>query len=141
MSMAQKGDKVKVDYTGKLQSGKVFVTSNDRDPVEFKIGEGKILPAFEESVVGMAIGEKKKITLSPEKAFGPKKQKLIFNVKRNAFSDDTPDVGKRFGVRMEDGNNLEAVVVRTDNEVVTLDANHPLAGETLTFDVQLLEIA
>jgi FKBP-type peptidyl-prolyl cis-trans isomerase 2 len=140
MNMAQKGDRVKVDYTGKLQNGEVFVTSNNRPPVQFKIGEGKILPAFEEGVIGMSIGEKKTITVPPEKAFGSKKQDLIVNVGRSTFMDATPEIGKKFGLRMDDGNSYEAVIVRADKELVTLDANHPLAGETLTFDVQLLEI-
>lgn len=140
MNMAQKGDRVKVDYTGKLENGEVFVTSNDSDPVKFNIGDGKILPAFEEGIIGMSIGEKKTITVPPEKAFGFKKQDLIVNVGRSTFKNTTPEIGKKFGLQMKDGKNFEAVVVRTEKEMVTMDANHPLAGETLKFDVQLLEI-
>lgn len=141
MSIAQKGDKVTVEYNGKLQSGKIFGTSNDRAPLQFVIGGGQLLPAFEEGVIGMSIGERKTITIPPEKAFGPKKQDLIVDIGRSIFKDITPEFGKRYELRMEDGSSLKAVVVRVDKEIVTMDANHPLAGETLTFDVQLLEIA
>jgi peptidylprolyl isomerase len=110
------------------------------EPLQFEIGEGKLLPAFEDGIIGMSIGEKKTIILPPEQAFGPRKQRLIVNIGRSIFNNVTPKIGKRFGLRMEDGSSLEAVVVEIDKDLVTMDANHPLAGEELTFDVQLLEI-
>jgi peptidylprolyl isomerase len=137
---AQEGDTVRIDYTGRLQDGKVFGTSKGREPVEFVIGRGEILGALEDGLIGMSIGETKTITIPEERAFGPRKQDLIVAVGRISFQETTPEIGERYDIRMKDGRHMEGLVLWVDNDKVTMDANHPLAGKALTFDIELLEI-
>jgi len=141
MSTAEEGDKVKVDYTVKLQNGRVFGTSKGREPVEFKIGRGEVLGAVENAVIGMSIGETKTISVPREQAYGPRKQELVVTVGRSSFRDVTPEVGERYCLEMKDGRVFEGVVLWADDEKVTMDGNHPLAGKALTFDIELLEIS
>jgi peptidylprolyl isomerase len=140
MNVAQEGDRVKLGYTGKLENGKVFETSQVGGPAQFTVGSGEVFPALERAIVGMSVGETKTITVPQEQAFGQKKEELIVNVPRTSFIDATPEIGSKHRLRMSDGKIMETVVLRVDEEKVALDANHPLAGNALTFDIQLLEI-
>jgi FKBP-type peptidyl-prolyl cis-trans isomerase 2 len=142
MTQAQPGDTVQVHYTGRRQDGRIFASTKGGEPVEVKIGEGKLMPGFEEGVIGMKVGERKSIKVPPEQAHGPWVPELLFDIDKKDFPGHiAPDVGKRLHVRHEDGSVLEVVITAVDEKSVSLDANHPLAGETLDFDIQLLGVA
>ena len=141
MSKAQNGQIVKVHYTGKLEDGTVFDTSDGRDPLQFTLGGGQIIPGFEEGVIGMQPGESKTITISADEAYGPHHDELVLEVERNQFPPHLePKVGQQLELHQEDGRTIDVIVTDASQESVTLDANHPLAGQDLVFDVQLVEI-
>lgn len=136
------GDIVKVHYTGKLQNGDVFDTSESRGPIEFKIGDKTIIPGFEKAIVGMKKGEKKTITIPSDKAYGPRMNDLISDVEKSHFPPDIkPEVGLQLELKQPEGATILVTVTNVSGDVVTLDANHPLAGKDLIFDIELLEIA
>ena len=142
MAQAKTGDTVKVHYTGKLDDGTVFDTSADREPLEFKIGEGQLIPDFEQAVVGMNAGESKTIQIPSDNAYGPHHEEMIMVVDRKEFPQDLePKVDQRLQVRQPDGQEFVVTVTAVSETNVTLDGNHPLAGKDLTFDIQLAEIA
>lgn len=142
MSQAKDGDEIKVHYTGKLDDGTVFDSSQDRQPLEFKIGSGSVIPGFEQGVVGMETGGTKIITIPPEEAYGPRREELVVDVKDSDFPEHiTPSVGQRLQISQPDGNVANVMITNIKEEKVTLDANHPLAGQTLTFDIKLVAIA
>jgi peptidylprolyl isomerase len=142
MSQAKDGDTVKIHYTGKLENGTVFDTSKDRQPLEFAVGNGKIIPGFEKAIIGMGVGDTKTITVQPEEAYGPSRKELIMDIKKTDLPEDiTPAIGKQLQIRQKDGNPIEITITDMDEDTVTLDANHPLAGNTLVFEVELVEIA
>jgi peptidylprolyl isomerase len=142
MPEAKSGDKVKVHYTGKLEDNTVFDSSKDRPPLEFTIGSGSIIPGFENAVIGMQTGESKTFTIPPDEAYGQPRDELKMEVKKSDFPDDiTPEVGQQLQMKRADGNVINVVVAEMEDDKVTLDANHPLAGKTLTFDIELVEIA
>ena len=141
MSKAKDGDTVKVHYTGKLDNGEVFDTSRERDPFEFKIGGQAVIPGFEKGVVGMGVGDTKTIEISPEDAYGEKKEELVVEVQKSELPEDiTPSVGQRLQIKQQDGNPIVVTITDMNEDNITLDANHPLAGYTLFFDVELVEI-
>lgn len=141
MSTAGQGDTVTVEYTGKLDDGTVFDTSEDRGPISFTIGDEEVIPGFQQAVVGMEAGETKSATLPPEEAYGPRSEERVFSVERSELPDDLdPDVGDRLEVQSRDGQSFPAVVAEVEESNVTIDANHPLAGEELTFEIELKEI-
>ena len=142
MSKAKDGDKVKVHYTGQLENGDVFDSSKQRDPLEFVIGSGNVLPGFENGIIDMEVGDSKRITISPEEGYGEKREELVVTVMRNEFPDHiTPAVGQQLQIKQEKGDILNVNITALDEESITLDANHPLAGHTLLFEVELMEIA
>jgi FKBP-type peptidyl-prolyl cis-trans isomerase 2 len=142
MSAAKKGDTVKVNYTGKLDDGTVFDSSEGRDPLEFKIGAGQLIPGFDAAVVDMAPGETKTVTVPPEEAYGPYHEQMVVQANRSQFPEGVePEVGQQFESRSEDGQNFLVTVTEIDGDKITLDANHPLAGKELTFDIELVEVA
>lgn len=141
MSKAKDGDTVKVHYTGKLNNGEVFDTSKEREPFEFKIGGQAVIPGFEKGVVGMGVGDTKTIEISPEDAYGEKKEELVVEVQKSELPEDiTPSVGQRLQIKQQDGNPIVVTITDMNEDNITLDANHPLAGYTLFFDVELVEI-
>jgi peptidylprolyl isomerase len=141
MAQAKKGDTVKIHYTGRLGDEEVFDSSANREPLEFRLGEGKIIPGFEEAVVGMAPGESKTVKISPDKAYGPHRKELVADVERSRVPDNLKlDVGRHVQIRQPNGGVIQAKVTSISESKVTLDANHPLAGKELTFDVKLVEI-
>ena len=149
MAQAKEGDKVVVHYTGMLESGEVFDSSMctedecscDSGPLEFTIGMNEVIPGFEKSVIGMSPGESKTVNIPVEEAYGHRNDQLIGVVERSQIPPDTtPEVGTRFEVTQEDGQEFPVVVTEVTDTHVTLDANHPLAGRNLIFDIQLLEI-
>ena len=141
MAQAKTGDTVKVHYTGKLDDGTVFDTSADREPLQFTIGEGQIIPDFEQAIVGMNLGESKTIQIPSENAYGPHQKEMVMVVDRKEFPDDLkPEVDQRLQVRQPDGQSFAVTVTDVSESKVTLDGNHLLAGKDLTFDIQLAGI-
>jgi peptidylprolyl isomerase len=142
MSQARNGDTVKVCFTGRLENGEVFGKSEDESPLEFTLGSGGLIPGVERGIVGMEVGEKKTITVPPEQAYGPKREELVVEVEKSDLPEHvSPTIGKRFRIRQSDGDDFHVIVADISQDTVTLDANHPLAGVTLFFDLELVEIA
>lgn len=142
MEEAGSGDTVRVDYTGKLTDGTVFDSSSGKDPLRFTIGEGEVISGFEEAVVGMNPGEEKTATIAADEAYGPRREEMIFDVERSQFPEDLdPEVGERLQVKQDTGESFEVTVADVAESTVKLDANHPLAGQDLTFDIELREIS
>jgi len=141
MAEAKLGDTVKIHFTGKLQDETVIETSKDRDPLEFKIGDGNVIPGLEQGVIGMAAGDKKTIAISPQDAFGEPQEDLVVDINKSEFPKDVElAVGAYLNIESSDGKEFKAKVVEIKEDTVTLDANHPLAGVTINYDVELLEI-
>jgi peptidylprolyl isomerase len=141
MAQAKNGDTVKVHYTGKLDDNSVFDTSADREPLEFTIGDGRLIPDFEQAVIGMSPGESKTIQVPSANAYGPHHEEMVMVVDRKDFPPDLePKVDQRLEVRQQDGQVFAVTVTDVSEAKVTLDGNHPLAGKDLTFDIQLAEI-
>jgi FKBP-type peptidyl-prolyl cis-trans isomerase 2 len=140
MSQAKNGDTVRLHYTGRLDDGSVFDSSRDRDPLEFTIGEGQVIPGFEAAVNGMAPGEEKQVTIPSDEAYGPRRDDLLMPVSRSQIPEHIePTVGQQ--LQMSQGGQTFVVrIADISDEAVVLDANHPLAGMDLTFDLELVEI-
>jgi peptidylprolyl isomerase len=141
MAKAKNGDTVKVHYTGKLEDGTVFDSSESRKPLEFTIGQGAVIPGFEQAVVGMSPGESKTEKVSADRAFGPYREDLVVDIDRERIPGEVdPKAGQRLQVQKNDGGITEVLVTGVTESKVTLDANHPLARNDLVFDIQLVEI-
>jgi FKBP-type peptidyl-prolyl cis-trans isomerase 2 len=141
VTRAKSGDTVKVHYTGKLSDDTVFDSSANQEPLEFTIGSGQIIPGFERAVVGMQPGESRTASISTEQAYGPHQDELLITVERSQFpADMIPEVGQQVQIRLAEGQAAVATIADVSDSEVTLDANHPLAGEDLTFDIELVEI-
>jgi peptidylprolyl isomerase len=142
MSTAKTGDTVKVHYTGRLDDDTVFDTSRGKTPLQFTIGEGNLIEGFEKGLIGMEVGEKKNLVIPPEEAYGQNDEKLTTKVSRSHLPDSVqPAIGMQLQVKQKDGSIFVVWITGMDEETVTLDANHPLAGKTLNFDVELTDIA
>jgi len=141
MKKAKDGDKVRIHYTVKKEDNTVFATSRDKQPSEFEIGSGNVPSGLQKGVIGMEIGETKTITVSPEEAFGPRREDLIKTVKKSNFPDDIePVVGKGLRLKQPDGELIDGNIIDIEDELVTIDTNHPLAGHKLTFNVEMVGI-
>ncbi|MBN1932825.1 MAG: peptidylprolyl isomerase [Desulfobacterales bacterium] len=142
MPQVQYGDTVKVHYTGKLEDGTVFDTSKNREPFEFQIGSGNLIKGFETGVVGMETGSSKTLTILPEEGYGLHRKDLIAVVERKDVPENIElKVGLPLQIKQPNGNFINVMVADMDETTITLDANHPLAGKTLVFDIDLIEIA
>lgn len=142
MSKVENGNTVAVHYTGTLNNGNQFDSSVGKEPLTFEIGSGQVIPGFESNIVGMTVGETKTFTLEPEDAYGPLATEAIQEVTRNRFPDDFEvKVGETVHGQTQEGVPFSAKIVSEQNETITLDFNHPLAGQDLTFEVELLTIA
>ncbi|WP_448517893.1 FKBP-type peptidyl-prolyl cis-trans isomerase [Rhodoflexus sp.] len=141
-TQAQTGDRVAVHYTGRFLDGQVFDTSLARnEPLEFVIGAGQMIKGFDEAVLGMMLNEQKTVTLAPEDAYGMRNEQYIISVPVSQLPEDlNPKIGDELILRLQDGNNFPVIVADLTEENITLDGNHPMAGKTLVFDIQLLEI-
>ena len=141
MAEVSKGDKVKVHYTGKLEDETVFDSSVDREPLEFEVGAGQMIPGFDKAVEGMEPGEKKSIQIPSKEAYGPRRDDMMVTIKKEEFPENVdPEVGQQLQVKRENGHVFNVVVADVSGADVTLDANHPLAGKDLFFDIELVEI-
>jgi FKBP-type peptidyl-prolyl cis-trans isomerase 2 len=140
MSEAKKGDTVKVHYTGRLDETTVFDSSSDRDPIEFKIGDGNLISGFENAVEGMKVGDKVTVNIPPEEAYGPYRKELVQDVDKKQFPENVvPEIGRQLQITQGE-QQMIVTITGIQNEIVTLDANHPLAGKELIFDLELVEI-
>ena len=140
MTQAKQGDTVRVHYTGTLQDGQEFDSSRGLDPLTFTIGAGSVIQGFDDAVTGMAVGDEKRVTIPAEDAYGARRDELTLRLPRTELPADL-EIEEGSQLRMEQGDQSIVVTVREmDDEAVTLDANHPLAGEALTFDLRLVEI-
>ncbi len=142
MTQAKNGDSVKVHYTGKLNDGTVFDSSEGREPLEFTLGEGQVIPGFESAVVGMNTGETKTTEIPSDEAYGPHHPEMVLVVPRSQFPPDIkPEVGDQLQLSQTNGESFVVSVTDVTPEAVTLDANHPLAGKDLTFDIKLVDVS
>lgn len=141
MSQAKSGDRVTVHYTGRLEDGTVFDTSVGRDPLQFSIGGGDIIPGFEQAVMGMSPGDSKTETIPAENAYGDHHNEMVVVVDRQQIPEDMPlSIGQQLQVQQPGGEVIPVMITEISEAEVTLDANHPLAGETLIFDIELVAI-
>ena len=141
MSAAKSGDTVKVHYTGTLNDGREFDSSRERDPLEFTIDSGQVIAGFNEAVSGMSVGDSKSVTIPADQAYGEHNPEMVQDVPRSAIPSDIElQEGMILSARNPEGRNLNFKVVDFNDEKVTVDGNHPLAGEDLTFELELVAI-
>jgi peptidylprolyl isomerase len=141
MSTAKNGDTVKVHYTGKFDDGEVFDTSRGSDPLAFTVGAGQVIPGFDQALVGMQVGETKEVVIPPDQGYGERVEELVQTIKRDQFNlgDVEPEIGMALEMNTPQGS-VPLVITDLSETTVTLDANHPLAGENLHFALTLVEI-
>lgn len=141
MAQAKNGDCVKIHYTGKLEDDTVFDSSVNRAPLQFTLGEGKIIPGFEKAIIGMNPGESKTVKIPYDEAYGPHRPELIAEIERSRFPEDMKlEVGREIKLRQPNGRVVAVKIINITEAKVTLDANHPLAGKELSFDIKLVDI-
>jgi peptidylprolyl isomerase len=142
MATVGKGDTVLVHFTGKLEDGTEFISSKGQEPLRLTLGQGQFLPGFEEELLGMSAGESKTATLSPEQGFGPRREDQVMTVERSRIPPEIDlQIGAQLNLRGKNDDELRVVVTGLTEKGVTLDANHPLAGKQLKFEIKLVEIA
>jgi FKBP-type peptidyl-prolyl cis-trans isomerase 2 len=141
MQQVKSGDKVKVHYHGRLTDGTVFDSSQGRDPLEFEVGNGMVIKGFDNGVLGMVVGDKRTIEIPVDDAYGPEDPQMIMDFPVDRFPQDMkPEVGMQLNMSNGSGQNFPVVIREVKDDTVILDANHPLAGEDLIFDLELVEI-
>lgn len=141
MAEVKSGDTVSIHYKGTLEDGTVFDSSEGRDPLQFEVGSGQIIPGLDEAIPGMSIGDKKSVTVPPEQAYGDANPDAIQSVPRDTVPDELDiAVGMPLQVQTQDGRQVPVTVKEITDDTVVLDANHPLAGKTLTFDIELVAV-
>jgi len=142
MSTVENGNTVSVHYTGTLNDGTQFDSSQGRDPLSFQVGDGQVIPGFDNAVVGMTVGDSKTFTISADEAYGPKNEEAIQEVSKTRFPEGyDAQVGQSVTGQNEIGQNFQALIIAEADETITLDFNHPLAGQDLTFNVELVSVA
>ena len=142
MTQAKSGDTVRIHYTGTLDDGTEFDSSAGRDPLEFALGGGQVIPGFDSAVDGMTVGENKTVTIPADQAYGDRHEQLVQEVPKNALPEEIePAVGMQLQSRSPEGQVMNLVVTEVAEESITVDGNHPLAGQALTFAIELVEIA
>lgn len=142
MSKAKDGDTVKVHYTGTLENGEVFDTSQEREPLEFQLGQGQLIPGFEKAVIGMSEGDSTTVDIPSDEAYGEVREDLVITVPKDQLPDEVePQVGMQLQVNQQNGQPIPVRVTEIKEEELVLDANHPLAGKDLKFEIELLEVA
>jgi len=141
MPGVKQGDTVKVHYTGRLDNGDVFEASAEQEPLQFTVGSREVIPGFEQAVMGMTPGESKTTKISAPRAYGPHLKDLVVEVDRKNIGDEVDlQIGQRLQITQPDGQKFIVTVTEMSDLKVKLDANHPLAGKDLTFDINLIEI-
>jgi len=141
MSVVAVGNKVKIHYTGTFDDGEVFDSSHNSKPLEFEVGAGQVIPGFDRAVIGMIVGGTKKIRLLEDEAYGPYNPEMVFDADPEQFETGLIlEVGQQFQTQMEDGTPLLLSVKSVEDGKITLDANHPMAGKILNFDLEVVSI-
>jgi FKBP-type peptidyl-prolyl cis-trans isomerase 2 len=141
MSIATKGKTVKVHYTGKLKDGTIFDSSADREPLQFTLGDGNMIKGFDSAVDGMSVGDDKVVTIPSAEAYGDKRDDMMLDVPLDQVPEEIkPEVGMDLSIQNQMGQPTPVKVVHVDDQKITLDANHPLAGQDLIFDIKLVEL-
>lgn len=141
MAKVEKDNTVKVHYTGKLTSGEVFDSSADREPLEFTVGAGQMIPGFDAAVSGMELNEKKTVNIPADEAYGQRRDDMIQKVgKEQLPADLKPEVGQTLVAGQPDGQQMHVIVAEVNDDSIVVDANHPLAGKDLVFDIEVVEI-
>lgn len=142
MSGAKTGDTVKVHYTGRFADGSVFDTSQGKDPLEFTIGTGQVIRGFEAAIEGSSAGDSTTTTIEAPEAYGERLEELLFQVDKARFPEGiVPSVGDQLELNQPEGGMVDVVVSAIEGDTVTLDANHPLAGRVLTFEITVVDVA
>lgn len=142
MQQIKSGDKVKVHYHGKLTNGETFDTSEGRDPLEFTVGQGQVIKGFDDALLDMKVGDKKTVEIPVGDAYGDRRDDMVVEYPKQEFPKEmTPEIGMQLNMSDNQGNNFPVVITEVKEEVVVLDANHPLAGKDLVFDLEVVEIA
>jgi peptidylprolyl isomerase len=142
MPQAKQGDTVQVHYKGTLDDGTMFDSSEGREPLEVQVGAGHVIPGFDEALLGMSVGDKKTAVLPVDQAYGPRRDELVFQVERAQLAPGTEvSLGDHLRIGFPDGRSANVQITAMDEETLTLDANHPLAGQNLTFELELVGIA
>lgn len=141
MSTVKANDTIKVHYTGKLNDGSVFDSSIDREPLEFTLGQGQLIPGFESGVIDMAVNEKKTVNIPFTEAYGERREDMMQEVPKNQLPPEIkPEVGMGLVSQTPEGQEMRLTVAEVKEETIVVDANHPLAGQDLTFEIEVLEI-
>lgn len=141
MQQVKSGDKVKVHYHGKLRSGETFDSSNGREPLEFTVGSGQVIKGFDNGVMGMQVGDKRTVEIPVQDAYGEKSEEMLFEFPKDQFPPDMqPEKGLQLMMNNGSGQSFPVVIADVKADSVILDANHPLAGQELIFDIELVEI-
>jgi FKBP-type peptidyl-prolyl cis-trans isomerase 2 len=141
MSQVKENNTVKVHYTGKLSDGQVFDSSEGKEPLEFTLGQGRLIPGFEKGLIDMKLNEKKTITIASDEAYGAVREDLIQEVAKSELPQEiTPEVGMGLVSKSPDGQEMNLLVAEVREESIVLDGNHPLAGKDLIFDLEVVEI-
>ncbi len=140
--MIENGQKVKIHYTGTLDDGNQFDSSVGRDPLEFEMGAGMVIPGFEKGVVDMEVGEKKTIHIPAAEAYGEKRDEMVMEFERSQLPEGLePEVGMGLQMQGPQGQAIPVQITAVAEETITIDANHPLAGQNLNFELELVEVA
>ena len=135
------GSKVKVHYTGTFDNGEVFDSSRETDPLEFEVGASQVIPGFDQAVQGMAVGEVKQVRIPEADAYGAYNPEMVFKTDHSQFEEGTtPQVGQQFQAETPDGQPLFLTVKSVTEDEIMMDANHPMAGKDLNFELELVEI-
>lgn len=141
MSQVKQGDTVQLHYTGRLQNGVVFDTSRVRQPLQFTVGKGLVIDGFDQAVIGMTVGQSKTAVIPMEQAYGPRREELVVTMQRSQLPAGLdPKVGQRLEFTQTDDKVVLATVLAETDSTLTVDTNHPLAGNVLTFDIELINI-
>lgn len=141
MSLVKENDTVKVHYTGKLADGQVFDSSEGKEPIEFTLGQGQLIPGFEKGLINMKLNEKKTINIPKDEAYGDSREDLIQEVQKTELPEEIkPEVGMGLVSKSQDGREMNLVIAEVKEESIVVDGNHPLAGKDLIFDLEVVEI-
>ena len=141
MSLVKENDTVKVHYTGKLADGQVFDSSEGKDPIEFTLGQGQLIPGFEKGLIDMKLNEKKTINIPKDEAYGDSREDLVQEVQKSELPEEIkPEVGMGLVSKSQDGREMNLVIAEVKEESIVVDGNHPLAGKDLVFDLEVVEI-